>query len=312
MTKQRSKQNDHYTSVTYLKHFCGVDGRLYIYRKDKEKKSHPAYPKDICKIPNGDFCDFFSNPSDKYAIREFLNMIEPKWNLAVEGIKAKEVQKHIYFISYFLSYSRCLSPISRKMMKEQEDFYLQHNVLPKIIKEAEISGEITAEQSRDILKNKTIEVSQDEEYVKAACFISSFNAAKSLMSGDWVILENLTEEYFVTCDCPCILKWGSNPSIAQWYVPITPKLALLIQPNYDRQIHPTIEYRQADCGEVKDLNILTVKWADKMIISAMEDEKIKTLVNEYGMYKQDYEKILIYHNGEQFASFRWIVKQMNG
>ncbi len=308
MINQQSKQNDHYTSVTYLKHFCGLDGRLYVYRKDKGKKSHPAHPKDICKIPNGDFCDFFPNPSDKYAIRGFLKMVEPKWNLAVEGIKKKEIREHIYHMSYFLAYLRCLSPVSRRMMKEQEDFLLQYKVLPEALRRAEISGQITAEQSRDIIKNQKLQVSQDEEYVKAACLINSFNIAKSLMSGDWIILENLTKEDFITCDCPCILKWEDNPLIVQWYVPVTPKLALLIQPNYDHQFCPTIKYRQTDYGEVKDLNTLTAKWADKMIISFLEDEKIKILVNENKTYRQDYEKIFIEDNGNKIVSFRWIVK----
>ncbi len=83
---------------------------------------------------------------------------------------------------------------------------------------------------------------------------------------------------------------------------------MLIQPNYDHQFHPNIEYCQTDYDEVKNLNTFTAKWADKMILSSEEDERVKILVNEYKIYRQDYEKILFKYNDKKIVSFRLIVK----
>ena len=261
---------------------------------------------------NGDFCDFFPCQSDKYAIRDFLQKIEPQWNLAVEAIKKKEIERYIYHISYFLGYLRALSPTTRKILKDLEDFNLKHIILPHSVKMAENSGQISSQQRENLLKEGTLQVSQDEGYIKAASLIRSFETARDLMSGDWIVLENSSETDFITCDCPCVLIWDKNPYIACWYVPVTPKISLLIQPNYNHDHPSSIEYREISIeNEIKNYNGHVIKWADRMVISSEENQEINRLVNQFRNYIQYQEEIFLKNGENSYVTFRWIVKEIN-
>jgi hypothetical protein len=281
---------DHFYSQTCLRYFSYSPGHVFMYRKkEKFEKSVPI--NSICCERGGDICESFEN---KFGLRQILDMVEPTWNIFIDGIKNKSINEihavhsqnsEIPFlekVSLFISYLRCLSPTILRLLKEHHEEILNKFVLPL---SATIENNQMDIATRELIQNGDIKVTiGNKSYYKNEVINFMAEMAQILYNKGWKVLINTTDTKFITSDTPFISL--ANGAL---YLPLTPEYALIFKPFPDSNI----EYKKINRQEVKNYNKEIVKWASDQIISSTDDLGISKLVNKYRNYevKNEYTSI---------------------
>ena len=193
---------DHYVAQTYLRYFSCYKNHVFVYRKKtgKKRSKGPEEIKKICGKQGWDICQHLENV---YALREFLNVIEPAWNLFIQSIKDEtihEIEMHessdipvIMKGVLYIAYLRVLSPRSIEMAQKLREGIANH-LLP--IRADKIEG-LTAKQ-RKLLKDGKIQVQfNDPVYFKGFAINQLDWVPQYIYSRNWDILINKTKTKFI-------------------------------------------------------------------------------------------------------------------
>jgi hypothetical protein len=100
---------DHYVSQVHLRKFYSpvLGDRMYAMRKSDLKTFTPN-SKVVCGINDGSTNTYLQNDR---AIQEFLKVIEPKYDAALDMLKTKKINTEcIYTIAGFVAYVYTCSP----------------------------------------------------------------------------------------------------------------------------------------------------------------------------------------------------------
>lgn len=287
------KSYDHYVSQTYLRHFSCYKNHVFVYRKKTgaKRKKGPEKIKKICGEQGWDICHHLENV---YALREFLNIIEPAWNLFIQSIKNETlheidtqessdipiIMKGVLYIAYL----RLISPRSIKMAQSLREGIANHLLAIQVDK---IEG-LTAKE-RKLIKDRKIQVQfNDPVYFKGFSLNYLHEVSEYIYSRNWEILINNTETKFITSDNPVMfknfyMKQGRvirvDNQFMPLYLPLTPDIGLVIRKEQGTQIN----YKEALKEEVCVLNEEMVKFASDLVISSYnkEDPDIITWMDKY-------------------------------
>jgi Protein of unknown function (DUF4238) len=120
---------------------------------------------------------------------------------------------------------------------------------------------------------------------------------------DWCLLENHTDEKFVTSDNPVAVEsLGEFSGHLRRYLPLTPELCLMIELNAHKHSMPKDEeflsdlrkpplgriYRAAvKSGEVREINKKQVMSAENLVFSSVPSQKIAMLTEKHAKYRLD-------------------------
>ena len=133
---------DHYVSQVHLRKFYSpvLGDRMYAMRKSDLKSFTPS-SKVVCGINDGSTNAYLQNDR---AIEEFLKVIEPKYDAALEMLKTRKINTEcIYTIAGFIAYVNTCSPggmrINSEPLKER---------LENIAFELDAKGEIPPATTR--------------------------------------------------------------------------------------------------------------------------------------------------------------------
>lgn len=287
------KSYDHYVAQTYLRHFSCYKNHVFVYRKKTgiKRNKGPEKIKKICGEQGWDICHHLENV---YALREFLNDIEPAWNLFIQSIKNETlheietqesseipiIMKGVLYIAYL----RLLSPRSVKMAQDLREGIANH-LLP--IRADKIEG--LTEKQRKLIKDGKIQVQfNDPVFFKGFSINQLSWMPQYIYSRNWDILINNTEIKFITSDNPVIfksfyMKQGQvirvDNQFMPLYIPLTPDIGLVIRKEQGTQIN----YKKALKEEVIALNEEAVKFASDLVVSSdnKEDPDIITWMDKY-------------------------------
>ncbi|HAT1881219.1 TPA: DUF4238 domain-containing protein [Legionella pneumophila] len=284
---------DHYVAQTYLRHFSCYKNHVFVYRKitGAKRNKGPEKIKKVCGEQGWDICHHLENV---YALREFLNDIEPAWNLFIQSIKNETlheietqessdmpiIMKGVLYIAYL----RLLSPRAIKMAQDLREGITNHILATQVDK---IEG-LTVEQ-RKLIKDRKIQVQfNDPVYFKGFSLNHLHEVSEYIYSRNWDILINNTETKFITSDNPVMFKnfymkqgrvIGVDNQFMPLYLPLTPDIGLVIRKEQGTQIN----YKEALKEEVFVLNEEMVKFASDLVISSYnkEDPNMITWMDKY-------------------------------
>jgi len=294
-------QKDHYVSQTYLRGFTNRDGLLIPYYKNGYVTvGKPKSTVSVCRESDGDANSYFSDPR---IIDEYLRLFENNWAKHVASLANMEGNIDTkYGIAGYVSFLRTCTPTAKRMAQ----ICLTDSLQPyteKIIKNGANDPELEPE-IRQIFKehqdNKCIETTVIPEYAHARAITTLVGIAHKLYCSDWLVLFNETATPFVTSDNPAVLYYrNKHNNIARTFIPLTPKIGVLISPNLSSEV-PTIKEigefkhendRNAEIKEeyVKVLNKLIVQSAENLVLHSEENEWLKTLVIENRTWRMDTE-----------------------
>ncbi|HCD9498742.1 DUF4238 domain-containing protein [Legionella pneumophila] len=284
---------DHYVAQTYLRHFSCYKNHVFVYRKKTRAKRSkgPEKIKKICGEQGWDICQHLENV---YALREFLNVIEPAWNLFIQSIKDEtlhEIETHeenelpvIMKGVLYIAYLRLLSPRSIEMAQK-----LREGIANRLLAiQVDKIDDLTPNQ-RQLIKDGKIQVQfNDPVYFKGFSLNHLYDVSKYIYSRNWDILINNTKTKFITSDNPVIFKnfYMKQGQIMQidnqfmpLYIPLTPYVGLIIRKEAGTQI----SYKEALEEEVNILNEEMVKFATDLVVSSdnKEEPNISTWVDKY-------------------------------
>jgi hypothetical protein len=298
-------QNDHYVSQTYFKQFTSADGTLVPYYKNMRViVGKPKQPVSICHEVDGDMNTYFDDPRilDKY-----LQPIETAWATNVDALKSRQLNaEQKYQLAKYVAYLRVCNPVAKRMSKSRLEAMLRP-LSDKVIGEALNNPSIdqppldesTRAQLLEKFKAGDIKPDVDQEYASARGIEALSGLADRLYCSPWMVSENHTDIPFLTSDNPAVIYRHTESLMeTQVYVPLSPKLALLIAPGSNKP-PPTkkdvAEYTNPDDrfgivkrDAVKRFNVCVVKGAEKLVLHASVEAWIEGLASKYGSWRMQH------------------------
>ena len=242
MRGRKSVPLDHYVSQVHLKKFYSpkLGNRMYAIRK-QDLSTFTTKSEAVCRTESGS-----TNPylQSERAIEEFLKRIEPKYNSAILKLASGQIDREsIYVIAGFVAYVNTCSPASMRIKSE----YLK-GVVEEFTKMADRQGifpvpppELAGEYLTDLIMSGKVNVEIDQKYPQAIG-ISSILKHTSLLGNFWweILINPYDDSPFFTSDFPVVVEEASDPHIRNRVIPLSPNLAVRIQPD------PTVQGKHTD------------------------------------------------------------------
>jgi len=274
-----TRKKHHYVPVTYLEGFTGVDGFLWVGRKDDPENPLRMKPKETAfrnyyysqPLPDGDY--------DNDQLEEFFSdAVETNWN----GLRSKLINKEklvvdeIIMLWQFIGLQRVRVPAARDMIES----YLAHNAMVKF-KDLEQSGQIPPPpvEIPDLIDKLTIAVDPQQSILAMADLLTGFLELASVTGLE--VIHNETSVPLITSDNPvAIFDPTVNEKSLRPYVVSSPngaiELLFPINPRalirgsrgiFDRVAKRGIKHTSVkDEGYIRKVNRLSAKFAYELII----------------------------------------------
>ncbi len=298
-------QDDHYVSQTYLRAFTNEEGLLVPYYKNGYViVGKPKNTKSVCHEKDGDANSYFDDPR---IVDEYLRLFENDWAKHVSDISELKADPNTkYGIAGYISFLRTCNPTAKRMGQSLLTDTLQP-VADKIMAESVNDPDLADEVKQLYEKHKEekiIKVEVDPGYAHAKAISTLVRITHKLYCSDWFVLINNTDTPFITSDNPATLYYpNENSQIAKTYVPLSPRLGVLISPSLTSEI-PTQEelesfnHENDRFDEVKEefvhiLNELVVKSAENIVIHSESAEWLEILVNNNKKWRMEMQTTTI-------------------
>jgi len=284
-------QNDHYISQTYLNAFTDNEGMLVPYYKNGrviigKRKSTSA----VCYEKDGDENSYFA---DTRIVDEYLRLFENNWANHVKVLEEMSGDQDTkYGIAGYIAFLRTCNPTAKRLGQSLLTDTIQP-VAEKIMAESADNPDTPPEIKelyKKHTKEKIIEITIDPEYAHAKGITTLVGITHKLYCSKWLILFNNTDTPFLTSDNPAILYYRHRASqLANTFVPLTPKLGVLISPNLSTDVPTLDQLKSYDHGNdqiadikeefVHKFNELIIKSAENIIIHKTPEDWIEALVS---------------------------------
>lgn len=288
-------QKDHFVPVTYLKRFCDQNrsNLLHTYAKDDRKVSYTcSKPRKICIEKGGDENPYFKDPT---IIRDLLGELEPRWSDAVDRLIHDNTDADArYIVSGLVAYMSTWVPAVRKVFVGLMEDELEA-LRPMFARQAEndVQDPIERRMLVEGLLNPKIIVSVDPHFPRAIVLQNMVQLAGRLFEGNWMLCKAPAEKHFITSDNPAV-KWHRDHRdfLGKTFLPLTPEWSVIILPNPDK---PKVDIRALVPGDIEagvmsveafgELRELTIKCADRIVISSRHDEIVMNMTHKYRKWR---------------------------
>jgi|GEM_PF-5268962 len=288
-------QKDHFVPVTYLNKFCDSAKRnlLHTYAKDDREVVYTcSKPRKVCTERGGDENPYFE---DTTILRDFLNELEPRWSDAVDRLINDHMDSDArYIVSGLIAYMSTWVPAVRKVfvslmedeLKALRPMFAHHA-------ESEIDDPIERRMLVEGLLDPNIIASVDPHFPRAIVLKNMVQLAGRLFEGNWMLCNAPEGQHFITSDNPAV-KWhrDHNDFFGKTYLPLTPDWSVIILPNPDK---PTVDVSALLPGDIEtgemsveafeELRELTIKCADRIVISSRHDECVMELAQRFRKWR---------------------------
>lgn len=302
--------NDHFIARTYLRPFCGEDGLLQKYYKNGvvTESTRRVSTKSVCRIENWDTHPSLSDPT---AVEKFLKLYENRWGNAIMKLNPSNYSSAIKeIISGYIHYMQAMTPLGRQRIKAI--------ITAGIQARADVTyNQFLSKKNKGIASEEELGFIEDfqecgggscleanENYLNAYFVQSLFKLCPHdiYTSGKWQILVNNTDIPFITSDHP-ILLLEPDQLITRTFIPLTPKIGLIITPNLNKhslsrerfgisgKIYAPIgfdEFKEVKIRYVKALNVRIIKTAKDIVLTSEKNPCIKQSVDEFKHWELQY------------------------
>jgi uncharacterized protein DUF4238 len=226
---------------------------------------------------------------------QWLKIYEPHWAGAVARLATTHhlspADKFI-IAGYWAHLSTCTPTWQRVATSlQQED--IDKVQLDKFIGYATAHPEEfpQAEKYIPLIRDGSLRVEVDQNYPKAIVTKQLLPHLWCMFHQEWNVINNETDELFITSDNPSCFDhvYGSELHPAR-YLPLTPRLALwanIETTNIPKKIDPNTPPQKKSLGReatekfVKDMNILIIKSAERIVLAAADKSFISPCVIKY-------------------------------
>jgi len=288
---------DHFVSITYLKHFADSNEKLYVYKKNMEgEKYFYTTPDNVCKMRNG---DLLKGTMDENLLKEHLRYFEEKWNRVINNIKEGNFTKYErWFVAGYLATLITINPNRIEGVKKSlKDIVDTERIL--LSKKYYQENKKMYNALSDIENIKTV---VNKNYAKALSFSLALALQYEFFCGKWILFVNNDENTpFITSDNPVCMYYSNfssyDPIGGFRYFPLSTKFGVFVgvNPYEERKIFnpkkirtiadlpdtsENIKTGSIKSEDVKQFNDLVIKCAENFIISNKENKHIEQKVEE--------------------------------
>lgn len=260
--------DDHYVAQTYLKHFHTKDSERCVNAilKPTLKELNGVNTRNICQSSNWNTIPCVKdNPR---VVEEYLQLFEPKWNDCVKKLETNEFNQDVkYLMAGYIVFLRACTPTAVRLAQNDFGEMIKNEYYVRARKELNDPSSPHAEAIRLIEQHGGIKVNIDSDFIKAhgATFLA--DGIKRFFEFPWLILRNETDAPFLTSDNPLCLDFLA-PTMADFYLPITPRIAVVIRPVDAERRGVALRDSQAEVREERILhfNRLVVRHAENVVV----------------------------------------------
>lgn len=223
---------DHYVSQVHLRKFYSPElgPLMYAIRKSDLARFTPN-AQSVCRIAAGSTNAYLMEPR---AIEEFLKDIEPRYDSALEGLLAPDVDRDaVYVIAGFVAYVLSCSPGGMRIHTEPMAAML--DATAKMLDDRGLlpspPSELGATNAIELLRSGRVRFEVDPKYPQALGIASILARTLTFANFRWEILLNPFEDTpFFTSDLPVAIEPVGDPTVINRVVPLAPDLAIRISP----------------------------------------------------------------------------------
>ncbi len=266
---------DHYVSQVHLRKFYSpvLGDRMYAMRKS-DLKSFTPNSKVVCGINDGSTNAYLQNDR---AIEEFLKVIEPKYDAALDMLKTKRINTEcIYTIAGFIAFVYTCSPGGMRINSEPHKRRVE-NLAYDLDAKGEFSPPppiLGGKNLTELLRSGSTKVVIDPKFPQAIGIANILNLTALLGNFRWEVLQNeLDGSPFFTSDFPVAIEESDDPYTLNKIIPLAPNLAVRIIPDrtFDKSradftfANFTNRSRKVNRQEVMKINRLIVRCAEDIV-----------------------------------------------
>jgi len=304
---------DHYVARTFLKHFANAKGLLQAYRKS-DGKSFPCRTADICREANGDTIpDFLSDPA---YLGAFRSAFEPMWNEAVTAVESRamgaEVKFHI--AGYWANLLVC-TPTWRRVGMQVSNQSMQQTVAAHAVLSARMGKpDQRLEDAIRAVEEGDVALETEANWVRAHAAKSVMRYAWCLYNAEWNIVENDTEQGFITSDNPAGFidpgdRWSSGGPFLR-FLSVTPHRSIVCdmttvsaairdaEPDFTTAPEGRVKGGGVDRELVDIINASTAMCAEDLVLCGEPSDYVRDLVAKYADQRVVAESIKIPRGNE--------------
>lgn len=259
MARRPLNTRDHFVPVTYLRHFGdpSQSDRLHVCRKRSGSVSI-SRPENLCVERQGDLNRYFSQPS---ILREFLEIIEPRWNETVDHILSDRASPDdLFVVAGIAAYLLSCTPTARRLGQRALEQQLEA-MRPMIARHARETIDDPEEASlveEGLLATDTIRINVDDQYPRAIGISNLVAMQARLLQGHWQVIKNENEKPLITSDYPaCHYHSTQNSVLGLIYFPLTPTYAVMNKPSLERPENP-VTPQELELGSVTFSTFITL------------------------------------------------------
>ena len=307
MTFSASQKNsvplDHYVSQVHLRRFQSPElgNRLHAIRKADLTAFTPR-AKDVCRLPDGSSNEYLNEPR---AIEQFLRVIEPNYNRAVEAASTGELDQECVmaiagFAAYVLSCSpagmRLFVPVLRSSLEAVGKILDRRGSVPPP------PPELGAATLRDLIEKGAIRFEVDPKYPQAIGIAQILETAWQLGNCKWEILRNEhSHSPFFTSDFPIGFERSHDPRVLNKVVPLSPETAVRILPDIDANREDfdlnfrRLRYRMLRISrqQAREINQLLVRCAEEVVFFRDDLPWVRGFVQKNRFFRVETETVSI-------------------
>lgn len=287
---------DHYVSQVHLKNFYAPElgERMYAIRK-AGLKTYQCDSYSQCRIEDGSTNPYLQEPR---IIEEFLKNVEPRYNAALEKLRAGQLDTDsIFAIAGFAAYVESCSPAGmrihsiplRKTLEVTAELLEMDGHLPP--SPPELGGGSLSE----LLNSGRVQFTIDPKYPQSIGIQTIIKRLSIWGNSWWDILINDDENSpFFTSDYPVAIEQGERPGTVNRLVPLAPNLALRIKPDLDERGIVDLEFRnlrirrvRATKQQIAAVNAAIVQGAETTVYYSSDRPWIPRFVEKYADFRID-------------------------
>lgn len=285
---------DHYVSQVHLKNFHSpkLGEMLYAIRKP-DMKAFPCRTKDVCRIEEGSTNEYLIEPR---AIEEFLTTIEPKYNAALDALRANKIAADtVYVIAGFVAYVLACSPAAMRINSGPLRGALEATaaMLDRRGDMLKAPPELGGKTLSELLADGTVVLDIDGKYPQAIGIGNVMRHVNNFGSCHWDILINgEAGSPFFTSDYPIGIEQSADPRIINRIVPLAPDIAIRICPDFARKRSDDFSFpgftskrRKVGIEEIRDTNRLIVRSAESLVFYRDDHVWVPRFVHRHKHYR---------------------------
>lgn len=292
---------DHFIPQVHLKNFYAPDleERMYAVRKSG-RAEYQCDAKSQCRIRDGSTNAYLT---EDRVVEEFLRSIEPKYNNALNAVRAHQITGDVVFVlAGYMSYITSCSPAAMRLNQRwlQASAEATATMLDEMREFPPAPDSLGAKSMSELLAEGTVEMQVDPKYPQAIGINTLMRKLDQIGNFDWQFLHNKhAGRPFLTSDYPCAIEQSPDPRIVLRTYPLAPDLAVRVYPNFRYQRPPEGVDLQFDFplfrrshtdvspSQAASINRLIVRAAETTVYAPRMDETLRTFIAKNSAFRTE-------------------------